>query len=137
MASALQSYTEVTKAIRVSVEPVFLEHQSSPDEQQYAWAYSVTLENTGKEIVQLISRHWKIADANGVMKEVRGPGVVGEQPVLKPGQKYEYTSGTLLHTSSGVMFGTYQMVNEEGQMFDIAIPAFSLDMPAKRAGYLH
>lgn len=122
-------YSETTRSIRVTVEPVFLEDQSAPAEGRYVWAYHVRIENRGGETVQLRSRHWKITDALGRLQEVRGPGVVGEQPVLEPGDAFEYTSGTPLPTPSGIMVGTYQMEGPGGETFDIRIPAFSLDSP--------
>ncbi len=123
------TYSETTDAITVSVTPVYLPDQSDPEEESYAWAYNVQLENNGKEAVQLISRHWKITDAQGITQEVQGPGVVGEQPTLMPGSAFEYTSGTLLPTTSGIMLGSYHMVKESGDGFDVTIPAFSLDVP--------
>ncbi len=126
-------YTETTNNVRVTVRPIFLEDQSFPNEPHYAWAYHVKLENVGKETVQLLSRYWRIIDASGGLKEVKGAGVVGEQPVLKPGEVYEYTSGTLLPTHSGLMGGTYQMVGAAGELFDITIPTFSLDSPQEFA----
>jgi ApaG protein len=122
-------YRETTHLIAVTVTPIYLEEQSEPDENQYIWAYHVQIENQGQQTVQLISRHWKITDSNGCVKEVRGDGVIGEQPVLHPGESFEYTSGTPLPTSSGIMLGSYQMVGEDGESFDITIPAFSLDLP--------
>ncbi len=122
-------YSETTQSITVSVKPVFLEEQSSVEEGRFVWAYQVRIENHGTETVRLRSRHWKITDALGRIQEVRGAGVVGEQPVLRPGDAYEYTSGTPLPTPSGIMVGSYQMENERGERFDIAIPAFSLDSP--------
>ncbi|MGE5515334.1 MAG: Co2+/Mg2+ efflux protein ApaG [Bacteroidota bacterium] len=122
-------YTETTRGITVTVQPVYLDDQSSPAEGHYVWAYRVRIENHGAETVQLKSRHWKITDALGRMQEVQGAGVVGEQPVLQPGQSYEYTSGTPLTTPSGIMMGTYQMESDGGETFDIGIPAFSLDSP--------
>ena len=122
-------YRETTHLIAVTVTPIYLEEQSEPDENQYIWAYHVQIENQGPQTVQLISRHWKITDSNGCVKEVRGDGVIGEQPVLHPGESFEYTSGTPLPTSSGIMLGSYQMVGEDGESFDITIPAFSLDLP--------
>jgi len=113
----------------VTVEPTFLEDQSSPAESQYVWAYRVRIENHGIKTVQLLRRHWRITDALGRLQEVKGPGVVGEQPVLRPGDAYEYSSGTPLTTPSGIMSGSYQMEDETGEHFDIAIPAFSLDSP--------
>jgi ApaG protein len=122
-------YKETTRAIQVTVEPSFVEAESSPDEGHYFWAYKVEISNLGEEIVRLRSRHWQITDANGRIEEVRGAGVVGKQPVLKPGESFAYTSGCPLSTSSGIMVGTYQMQNERGELFSIAIPAFSLDLP--------
>lgn len=122
-------YSKTTQDISVTVQPIYLDEQSSPDENYFVWAYNVKIENSGAGTVQLRSRYWKITDARGRVQEVRGPGVVGEQPVLGPGDSFEYTSGTPLPTSSGFMVGTYQMVNEAGEQFDVAIPAFSLDSP--------
>lgn len=122
-------YSATTKAIRVSVKPIFLDDQSTPSEDHYVWAYQVTIENTGGETVQLLNRHWRITDAHGRMQEVKGEGVVGEQPRLRPGELFEYTSGTPLTTPSGLMMGSYEMEDEGGQRFDIDIPAFSLDSP--------
>ena len=122
-------YSETTKAIRVTVEPTYLEEQSSPADNQYVWAYHVLIENTGGGNVQLLTRHWRITDSFGRIQEVRGAGVVGEQPVLSPGQSFEYTSGTPLPTPSGIMVGSYGMQADTGERFDVAIPAFSLDSP--------
>jgi len=119
--------------IRVTVKPHFLDDQSDPDDHHYVWAYSVRIENLGQERVQLLNRYWRITDGLGTVKEVRGAGVVGEQPVLKPGEAYEYTSGTPLSTPSGIMVGTYEMQRDDGRTFDVAIPAFSLDSPHERA----
>ena len=122
-------YEATTRHIRVSVEPVFLDEQSSPDEDHYVWAYQVKIENDGIEPVQLLNRHWQISDARGQLQEVKGEGVVGEQPMLKPGEIFEYTSGTPLATPSGIMFGSYEMETKTGERFSIKIPAFSLDSP--------
>ncbi|HYD30282.1 MAG TPA: Co2+/Mg2+ efflux protein ApaG [Azospirillaceae bacterium] len=122
-------YTQVTRFIRVTVQPTFLEDQSSPAESHFVWAYTIRVENIGDETVQLRTRHWQITDALGRMQEVRGPGVVGEQPVLEPGDVFEYTSGTPLPTPSGIMVGSYQMETDRGETFDVAVPAFSLDSP--------
>jgi ApaG protein len=122
-------YNETTRSITVSVKPMFLDDQSEPDQNHYVWAYRVRIENGGKQTVQLINRYWRITDAFGRIKEVRGPGVVGEQPVLNPGESFEYTSGTPLQTSSGIMVGTYEMQTGGGERFDVKIPAFSLDSP--------
>lgn len=125
----LGAYDSVTRSIRVTVAPIFLDDQSSPEDSYYVWAYRVMIENEGSEVVQLKTRHWRITDAQGRTQEVRGDGVVGEQPVLEPGESFEYTSGTPLTTSSGMMMGSYQMMNATGEMFDVDIPAFSLDSP--------
>lgn len=122
-------YSETTNSILVTVKPVYLDDQSSPREHRFIWAYHVRIENKGPVTVQLRRRHWRITDSLGRTQEVRGDGVVGEQPILHPGESFEYTSGTPLTTPSGIMVGTYQMETEAGQAFDIAIPAFSLDSP--------
>ncbi|MBL6936168.1 MAG: Co2+/Mg2+ efflux protein ApaG [Alphaproteobacteria bacterium] len=122
-------YRKITHSIAVTVTPIYLEEQSEPEDNQYIWAYHVQIENKSAQTVQLISRHWQITDSNGCVKEVRGDGVIGEQPVLHPGETFEYTSGTPLPTPSGIMLGSYQMVGEDGENFDITIPAFSLDLP--------
>lgn len=122
-------YSAMTRSINILVEPTYLEDQSEPDQDYYVWAYHVTIENRGRETVKLRARYWKITDACGHVHEVRGPGVVGEQPVLKPGETFEYTSGTPLGASSGIMFGNYEMETDEGETFEVDIPAFSLDSP--------
>ncbi|MFO0998247.1 MAG: Co2+/Mg2+ efflux protein ApaG [Alphaproteobacteria bacterium] len=122
-------YQAITREIRVTVKPYYLEDQSEPDRSHYVWAYQVRIENRGPETVQLINRHWKIVDSLGRVQEVRGAGVVGEQPVLKPGETFEYTSGTPLPTPSGIMGGTYEMERQGGERFNITIPTFSLDSP--------
>ena len=125
-------YRAITRGIAVSVVPTYLEAQSSPGSSQYFWAYRVIIENLGEETVQLLSRHWMITNARGEFTEVKGAGVVGEQPILKPGESYEYTSGAPLNTTSGMMGGAYQMESEGGERFDIEIPTFSLDSPNQR-----
>ena len=122
-------YEKTTKEISITVRPFYLDEQSSPDEEHYVWAYRVCIENCGDQTVQLINRHWRITDKLGRMQEHKGPGVVGEQPTLKPGETYEYTSGTPLPTPSGIMVGSYEMESEEGTRFEVEIPAFSLDSP--------
>ena len=122
-------YEETTNHIKISVKPTYLTEQSEPDNSHYVWAYHIRIENLGSSRVQLINRHWKIADANGITQEVRGPGVVGEQPVIAPGTAFEYSSGTPLKTKSGFMMGAYEMEAADGQHFDATIPAFSLDIP--------
>jgi ApaG protein len=126
-------YSATTSGIKVTVKPVFLEDQSSPAENHYVWAYHVRIENLGERTVRLRARHWKITDAVGRLQEVKGAGVVGEQPVLEPGQSFEYTSGTPLATPSGIMSGSYMMETPDGARFDAAIPAFSLDSPHQAA----
>jgi ApaG protein len=125
-------YNAVTRHISVTVTPYFIEEQSDPDDNHFVWAYQVNIENTGRETVQLVSRYWHITDAHGQVQEVRGDGVVGEQPVLRPGESFEYTSGTPLSTPSGIMVGRYQMETKAGEGFEIDIPAFSLDSPYQR-----
>lgn len=122
-------YRAVTHNIEVEVEPFYLEEQSNPEEGHYVWAYRVTIDNRSDGWVQLLSRYWHITDGVGRVEEVSGDGVVGEQPELKPGDSYQYTSGCPLSTPSGIMVGHYTMRNDRSEMFDIAIPAFSLDMP--------
>jgi len=123
------AYSATTRSIKVVVKPFYLEDQSSPPEDHYVWAYHVRIENHGPETVQLRRRHWRITDALGRMQEVKGAGVVGEQPILKPGEAFEYTSGTPLPTPSGIMVGSYEMETKAGESFAVAIPAFSLDSP--------
>ncbi|HWK95680.1 MAG TPA: Co2+/Mg2+ efflux protein ApaG [Pseudolabrys sp.] len=122
-------YRAVTRKIAVTVTPRFLADRSSPASGYFFWAYTIDIVNGGDETVQLKTRHWKITDAHGRLQEVKGPGVVGEEPVLKPGESYEYTSGVPLPTPSGFMEGSYGMITEDGRPFDIDIPLFSLDAP--------
>jgi ApaG protein len=122
-------YEKITRSIRIRVVPDFSEDQSTPEEGYYFWTYTIEIANQGHETVQLKSRIWRITDAEGRTEEVRGPGVVGQTPVIPPGQSFTYTSGCPLPTPSGIMVGSYQMVGEAGDLFDIAIPAFSLDSP--------
>ena len=129
MEAVKEPYRAVTRQIEVRVIPRFLAERSSPENGYFFWAYTVTLTNLGAETVQLKTRHWRITDAQGRLQEVRGAGVVGEEPVLKPGENFEYTSGVPLPTPSGFMTGTYGMVSATGETFDIEIPAFSLDTP--------
>jgi ApaG protein len=120
-------YRAVTRNIEVTVKPRFLSERSSPDNGYFFWAYTVEITNAGGETVQLKTRHWRITDAFGRLQEVRGAGVVGEEPVLKAGQSFEYTSGVPLPTPSGFMTGTYGMTTDSGEGFDVEIPTFSLD----------
>jgi ApaG protein len=125
-------YVAMTRNIEVAVTPRFLPERSSPEQGHYFWAYTIEITNKGQETVQLKTRHWRITDALGRVQEVRGAGVVGEQPRLAPGESFEYTSGVPLPTPSGFMIGSYSMVTDTGERFDIAIPAFSLDSPEAR-----
>lgn len=118
-----------TNGIRVQVWSAYVPERSDPTENQWFFAYRVVIANRGGETAQLISRHWVITDANGKVEEVRGPGVVGKQPVLQPGETFEYTSACPLTTPFGTMEGSYQMVTESGQRFDAAIGTFSLAEP--------
>jgi ApaG protein len=120
-------YRAVTRQIEVTAKPRFVAERSSPNNGYYFWAYTIDIKNAGTETVQLKTRYWRITDANGKLQEVRGAGVVGEEPVLKPGQSFEYTSGVPLQTPSGFMTGSYGMVGATGERFDVEIPAFSLD----------
>jgi len=122
-------YSSTTHNVTVSVEPVYLDSESAPDKSIFVWAYTVRIENKGGDVLQLRTRHWKITDAMGRVQEVRGAGVVGEQPVLHPGESFEYTSGTPLNTPSGIMMGSYAMETPDGRLLDVDIPAFSLDAP--------
>jgi ApaG protein len=126
-------YRKTTHDITVTVQPLYLEEQSDPDVSQYVWAYHVNIENNSRQPVKLQHRYWHITDGHGRVLEVSGPGVVGEQPLIPPGGSFEYTSGTPLPTSSGIMVGRYGMVNGEGEQFDVDIPAFSLDSPFTQA----
>lgn len=122
-------YDAETQGIAVTVNPEFIDSQSDPDEQRYLWSYTVEIENRSDRTVQLQTRYWKITDANGHVQEVQGPGVVGQQPVIEPGEKFRYTSGCPLTTPSGFMVGSYQMQTETGDRIDVEIPMFSLDSP--------
>ena len=122
-------YEAVTRGIRIRVTPQYLEDQSSPEDSEFLWAYTIDIANESDETVQLRSRVWRITDGQGQTEEVRGPGVVGETPVIQPGKSFSYTSGCPLRTPSGIMVGSYQMVDAKGQLFDVEIPAFSLDSP--------
>jgi ApaG protein len=125
-------YRAVTRDIEVTVEPNYLPDKSSAEDGRYFWSYTVVISNIGEETVQLRTRHWIITDGVGRQQQVRGEGVVGEQPVLGPGERYEYTSGVPLATASGFMAGSYEMENATGERFEIEIPAFSLDSPDSR-----
>lgn len=123
-------YSQTTRGIKVSVHPFYLEDQSEPETNHFVWAYRVKIENRGEVAVQLLRRTWRITDAHGRVQHVHGAGVVGEQPLLEPGEAFEYTSGTPLETPSGFMTGAYHMmITASGEPFDVAIPTFSLDSP--------
>ena len=125
-------YTAVTRNIQITVLPEFLPDRSNPDAGLFFWAYTIEIANHGEVEVQLTHRHWLITDANGQVEEVRGPGVVGERPMLKPGESFRYTSGCPLRTPSGIMSGSYRMVDAAGLEFRAEIPPFSLDSPFAR-----
>jgi len=119
--------------IRVEVDTSYLEDQSDPKERRYVFSYTITIRNEGSVPARLLTRHWIITDSNGKVQEVRGEGVVGEQPYLKPGQGFRYSSGAVLETPVGAMEGSYQMIADDGEQFDAPIAAFRLAMP----GLLH
>ena len=130
-----EDYSKTTAGIRVSVRSFYLEDQSRPEEAHFVWAYRVAIANESARTVQVLRRTWRITDARGRTQHVHGAGVVGEQPVLEPGESFEYTSGTPLETPSGFMVGTYHLVaTDTGEAFDVAIPAFSLDSPHQSGG---
>lgn len=128
-------FEAVTQGIRVTVRAFYLADQSEPDRGHHVWAYRVTIANEGRRTVQLLKRTWLITDAMGRTQRVHGEGVIGDQPVLEPGESFEYTSGTPLATPSGFMRGTYHMVaSDSGEALDVAIPGFSLDSPHQPGG---
>lgn len=120
---------ETRKEITIGVETQYIEDQSSPEDERYVFAYTITIENTGEIAAKLLNRHWLITDANGKVQEVRGEGVVGEQPHLEPGEQFRYTSGTVIETPLGSMQGEYEMISDNGEHFLAPIPPFSLAMP--------
>lgn len=122
-------YRAITQSIQVTATPRFDAERSEPEHGRFYWAYTIEIVNLGLEVVQLKSRAWQITDGNGQTSVVNGPGVVGKQPVLKPGESFEYTSGCPLGTPSGIMAGSYAMRSESGEDLDVEIPAFSLDVP--------
>jgi ApaG protein len=129
MDTAMSDYSQTTRGVRISVTPLFLAEQSDPANNDYVWAYTVTIENGSSTTVQLTARSWQITDRNGITQVVQGPGVVGEQPILHEGDIFTYTSGCPLSTPSGLMRGYYAMQTLEGERFEAVIPAFSLDSP--------
>ncbi len=114
---------------QVKVTPYYIESQSSPDENRYVFAYTITITNVGTSAAKLLSRHWLITDSNGKIQEVRGNGVVGEQPHLKPGESFQYTSGALIETPVGIMQGKYHLISDSGENFNARIPKFTLSIP--------
>lgn len=129
---AALAYEAETRGLKVRVRPSFLPEQSDPENRRWAWAYRIEIENRGNDTVQLVSRHWIITDALGRVEEVKGLGVVGEQPTIRPGETFSYTSGCPLATPSGSMAGAYEMITDGGDRFEAEIPAFSLDLPQAR-----
>ncbi|TNE56737.1 MAG: Co2+/Mg2+ efflux protein ApaG [Alphaproteobacteria bacterium] len=130
------SYQSTTRNITVHVDPAYMDEESAPEENYFFFSYHIRIENQGEEVVQLRARHWRITDAHGQAEEVHGVGVVGEEPKLKPGDAFEYTSGAPLATPSGIMAGSYTMETDKGEKFDVIIPAFSLDSPYEQ-GRIH
>ena len=121
--------TDKTHNINVNVQPTYIKDQSDPQGNHYVFAYTVTINNTGKVAAKLLTRHWVITDGDGGVQEVKGEGVIGEQPHLQPGEGFEYTSGTFMNTPVGAMHGTYQMITDDGLKFDAIIPSFTLSVP--------
>lgn len=119
----------MTTDIQIFIETDFLEDQSNHNDDRFVFTYTVTIENTGVSPTQLVSRRWIITDSNGKVEEVQGEGVIGEQPVIRPGEAFSYTSGAVLETDVGIMTGTYHMIGEDGQSFDASIPEFVLSVP--------
>ncbi len=122
-------YAETTRSVSITVETEYLPDHSQPDQRKYFWAYHITIENQGTETVQLINRYWRIVDGAGHIEEVQGAGVVGEQPTLEPGERFQYTSGAPLAVPGGIMSGHYEMTTGAGERFNAIVPAFSLDLP--------
>jgi len=121
--------TDKTHSIHIKVEPIYIKEQSDPQNNHYVFAYTVTINNTGQIAAKLLRRHWIITDGDGIVQEVKGDGVIGEQPHLRPGEGFEYTSGTFMKTPVGEMHGTYQMIADDGTAFDAIIPSFTLSVP--------
>lgn len=122
-------FNAITYDVSVTVMPVYIDERSNPASSQYFWAYRVVIENNSKQTLQLMTRYWHITDSKGHVEEVSGDGVVGEQPILKPGENFSYTSGCPLTTPSGIMVGYYMMKDEAGELMKVEIPAFPLDLP--------
>ena len=125
--------SQIEEPVQIDVVTQYLENQSDPDQEQFAFAYTISITNRGEEAVQLLSRHWIITDANTRVQEVRGDGVVGEQPLLNPGENFTYTSGAVIATTVGTMHGSYTMLRPDGSTFEAPIAAFRLSKP----GMLH
>ncbi len=125
-------YVAITNHIQVTAIPDFMPDRSDPEQGRFFWSYTIEIANLGTQRVELLSRHWLIIDANGRREEVRGPGVVGEQPLLEPGEIFRYASGCPLCAPSGMMQGSYRMTTDNGETFDVVIPAFSLDSPLSK-----
>jgi ApaG protein len=128
-------YSETTRSVTVTVTPEYLSQQSEPENARYLWAYHIVIENGGFDVVQLINRYWRIVDGAGTVQEVHGAGVVGKQPILRPGERFEYSSGVPLSIPGGIMSGYYEMVTDLGEPFKVTVPAFSLDCPDQAARY--
>ena len=118
--------------IEISAEPIYLEDESEPHSDQFVWSYQITIQNRSQRSIKLRKRCWHITDSNGFTHEIKGDGVVGLEPVVKPGESFSYTSGAVLSAPSGIMFGNYEMESPEGDTFSVSIPAFSLDSPHER-----
>jgi ApaG protein len=125
----IQTYRETTNYISVSVSPEYLHQQSQPSDNHFIWAYHVRIENLGNISIQVLTRHWKITDVKGQSHEIVGDGLVGKQPILKPGGIFQYSSGTPLSTSSGFMSGSFLLISDGGELFNAVVPSFSLDSP--------
>ncbi len=125
-------YSAITHDIHITAHPAYSPERSEPEADRYFWTYTIEITNRGAVQVQLLERFWRITDSSGRVETVRGPGVVGETPILGPGESFRYTSGCGLTTASGVMSGAYRMIDEDGRAFDVEIPAFSLDSPMER-----
>lgn len=123
------TYSATTRGIDVEVVPFYLADRSEPAEQRWVWGYRITIANNSDAVIQVLARHWRITDGLGRLEEVQGPGVVGEQPELRPGDSFQYTSGCPLRTPSGIMVGSYTVRDGDGAFFDVDVPAFSLDLP--------
>jgi ApaG protein len=122
-------YEQTTSDVKVTVTPLYSKEDSIPNNDYHVWVYTVTIENNSNRPIQLLNRYWKIVDSYGHVEEVQGAGVVGKQPQLEPGEKFQYSSSTHLNSSSGMMFGVYEMLDESNNIFDVEIPAFPLDTP--------